>query len=113
MALAKIDEIFVYLDPVNKALESQELSAWLDHSNIPHLKLTYYDVEQQKIVLDAVNTWWQPDDNGDIQPPLTAYPFVIYTEIHSDKPISYLPRKYIFGKDDVISKLLNLYKLGR
>jgi hypothetical protein len=110
MTLKIIDEIFVYTSSTENAVEGFELNAWFDHSDIPHVKLNY--VEGDK-VLEAVNTWWQSDDKGIKQEPLTTFPFIIYTEAHSDKPISYLPRKYIQGKDNIISQLPELYSLGR
>lgn len=112
MALAKIDEIFVYTCYEENLVETHELNAWLDHSDIPHTKLNY-GADQINEVLSAVNTWWQPDDDGQVQPPLTSFPFAIYTEIHSDKTVSYLPRKYIHGKENIIAQLPTLYSLGR
>jgi hypothetical protein len=47
------------------------------------------------------------------QPPITGFPFVVYTEVHSDKTVSYLPRKYICGKEQIIAQLPALYQLGR
>ncbi len=113
MTVKMIDEIFVYTSTTENVVESQELIAWFDHSDIPYSLLKYSDIEQCQIVLDAVNTWWQPDENDITQEPLTSYPFVIYTEVHSDKPLSYLPRKYIQGKDNIIAELPTLYALGR
>lgn len=113
MSLAKIDEVFLYTSSIENPVETHELHAWFDHSGIPYNKLDYRDVTQIPEVLSALNTWWQPDEEGVVQPPLTQFPFVVYTEIHSDKWVSYLPRKYIQGKDNIIAELPRLYKLGR
>ena len=109
-----IDEIFVYTSSTENVVEGYELLAWFSHANIPFSKLEYSGDEAKTQVLNAVNTWWQKDEDTKItQPPITAFPFIIYTEAHSDKPLSYLPRKYIQGKDNIISELPALYALGR
>lgn len=114
MAVSKIDEVFVYTYPAGNPLETQELYAFLDHSGIPYSKLEYNDSAQHQEVFNALNTWWQVDlDTGITQTPVSNFPFVVYTEIHSDKTVSYLPRKYLLGKDEIIAKLPDLYKLGR
>lgn len=113
MSLSRIEEIFVYTYSPDDSLGTHELHAWFDHSGIPHVKLDYKGNANKKDVLDPLNTWWQPDENGITQPPLLDFPFVVYTEVHSDKTISYLPRKYIQGKDEIMNKLPDLYKLGR
>ena len=117
MALSRIEEIFIYTDSLNDPIGTQEIHAWFDHSAIPHIKLNYNNAEQTQIVLDAVNTWWNYVDIDTLEevnlPPVTAFPFVVYTEVHSNGPISYLPRKYIQGKDNIIAKLPGLYSLGR
>lgn len=113
MALSKIDEIFVYTSSSEQPVDTYELYAWLDHVGIPYSKLDYLDPEQFPLVFSPLNTWWQPDDNGEVQPPVTDFPLVVYTEIHSDKPVSYLPRKYIAGVQNIKDTLLDLYQLGR
>jgi hypothetical protein len=112
MTLARIEEVFVYTSSENDPVTTHELHAWFDHSNIPHVKLNY----PKEAIADAIaplNTWWQADENNVTQPPVTELPIVVYTEVHSDKPISYLPRKYIYGKEEIISTLPTLYQLGR
>ena len=113
MTVKMIDEIFVYTSGTENVVEGFELLAWFDHSDIPHIKLNYGDPEQLSQTLNALNTWWRPDETGVIQEPLTTFPFVVYTEVHSDKPVSYLPRKYIQGKSNIIAQLPTLYALGR
>lgn len=112
MSLARIDEIFVYTSMEEDPLGTHELNAWFDHSGIPHSKLNY---PKQKVseVLTPLNTWWQPNRSGEVQPPVTSFPLVVYTEVHSDEPLSYLPRKYIQGKDEIIATLPALYAIGR
>lgn len=113
MTVARIEEVTLYTSSTENAMITHELHAWFDHSNITHIKLDYKDLDQIPTVLSAINTWWQADEQGVIQPPVTALPIVIYTEVHSDKPVSYLPRKYLAGKDAIIAQLPTLYALGR
>ena len=112
MTLKLIDEVYLYTSSKPEdAIASRELVAWFDHSGIPYSHLNYAVHEP---CLDALNTWWQFDeDTGIKQEPLTGFPFVVYTEVHSDKTVSYLPRKYIYGKDSIIEQLPSLYALGR
>ena len=112
MSLAKIEEVFLYTCSEESPIETHELNAWFDHSGIQHIKLNY-PKEQIEQALTPLNTWWQEDENGVTQPPAVGFPLLVYTEVHSDKPISYLPRKYIYGKDEIISQLPALYQLGR
>lgn len=113
MTVSRIEEVTVYTSSTQDAMNTHQLHAWFDHSNIAHTKLDYKDSAQIQSVLDAVNTWWHPDDQGITQPPILQFPFVIYTEVHSDKSVSYLPRKYIQGTDNIIAQLPTLYSLGR
>ena len=113
MTVARIEEIFIYTYPLSDRLETYILYNQLDNLGIPYSKLEYNDVAQHPELFNALNTWWQPDNNGNVQDPLSNFPFAIYTEVHSDKTISYLPRKYIAGKDAIISELPALYALGR
>ena len=114
MAVSKIDEIFIYTYPLGNPVETQELYAFLDHTDILYAKLEYNDPAQHAETFAALNTWWQVDlDTGEIQPPLSSFPFAVYTEIHYDKTVSYLPRKYILGKEQITTLLPELYKLGR
>ena len=111
MTLARIEEVYVYTCSEESPIETHELNAWLDHSGIQHIKLNY-PKEQIEQVLAPLNTWWQEYD-GVTQPHVAGFPLVVYTEVHSDKPVSYLPRKYIYGKDEIIAQLPALYQLGR
>lgn len=113
MTLRLIDEIYLYTSCAPEdVLESREIIAWFDHSGIPYTNLQYGS-DNHEVTINSLNTWWQPDENGVIQEPLTGFPFVVYTESHSDKPISYVPRKYINNKQQIIDTLPSLYALGR
>jgi hypothetical protein len=112
MTLARIEEVVVYTCSEENIVETHELNAWFDHSGIQHNKLNYPTAQIEE-VLRPLNTWWQPDENGVTQPPIVGFPFVVYTEVHSDKTVSYLPRKYICGKEQIIAQLPALYQLGR
>ena len=111
MTLARIEEVVLYTCSEESPIETHELNAWLDHSGIQHIKLNY-PKEQIEQVLAPLNTWWQEYD-GVTQPPVAGFPLLVYTEVHPDKPVSYLPRKYIYGKEQIISQLPALYQLGR
>jgi hypothetical protein len=113
MALAKIKEIYVYTNSAADQVGTHELHAWFDHSGIEHVKLNYNDISILADVIDPLNTWWRKDENGDVQPPLTAFPFVVYTEVHTDEESYNEPKKYIAGKDKIIAELPSLYALGR
>lgn len=111
MTLKLIDEVYLYTSSLPEdAVLTRDLVAWFDHSDIPYTHLSH---GARQVCLDALNTWWQTDeDTGVKQEPLTDFPFVVYTEVHSDKRVSYLPRKYILGKD-IIEQMPSLYALGR
>ena len=112
MALTKIDEVYIYTSSVLQPIETHELNAWFDHSGIPHSKLNYGDESQVKVVLDALNTWWQPDpETGERQPAVSEFPLLVYTEILSDT--DYQPRKYIQGKENILNNIESLYSIGR
>lgn len=117
MSLLKIDEIYVYTCSATDPVGTHELHAWFDHSNIPHIKLNYNNIAQNEQVLNAVNTWWHYTDIDTWEEvtldPVPGFPFVVYTEIHANAAISYLPRKYIYGKEAIMSQLPELYNLGR
>lgn len=113
MPISKIEEVYVYTNSAADPVTTHELHAWLDHSGIEHIKLNYIDDSILSEVIDPLNTWWRADENGETQPPLTAFPFVVYTEI-SNNPLDIdHPRKYIAGKDKIIAELPLLYALGR
>lgn len=113
MSLARIEEVFLYTCSEENPIETHELNAWFDHSGIQHSKLNY-PKSQVADALAPLNTWWQEnEETGEIQPQVEGFPLVVYTEVHSDKHVSYLPRKYIYGKDAIIAQLPALYQLGR
>lgn len=113
MSLARIEEVVLYICSTTQVEDSHALCAWLDHSNIPYIKLDYQDVNQHPDVFSPLNTWWKEDEEGNTQDSINEFPFVVYTEIHADKPFHYLPKKYIKGKDNIIAELPALYALGR
>jgi len=116
MSLLKIDEIYVYTSSTQDPVGTHELHAWFDHSAIPHIKLDYKDVNQITEVLTALNTWWSLEDldvNRIVPALATEFPLIVYTELYSDKPVSYFVKKYIQGKNNIIAQLPELYNLGR
>lgn len=99
MALVKIEEVFLYVATTENPAENLEAVAFMDHSNIPYVKLQYNDSEQLPNVLAAVNTWWdRPDVN---LPPLTGFPFLVYTEVHDNILARHSPVKYLAGLDNI------------
>jgi hypothetical protein len=112
MPVSKIKEVYVYTNSGVDQVGTHELHAWFDHSGIKHIKLNYNDASILSEVIDPLNTWWRADENGETQPPLTAFPFVVYTEELTDAAYGE-PKKYIAGKDKIIAELPSLYALGR
>jgi hypothetical protein len=114
MALTSIqDKIHLYISSEPEdILISHELIAWFDHTEYDCVRLNYTKYQKQE-VLAAINSWLIEDnETGIIQEPLVDFPFVVYTEVHADNP-DYTPKKYIFGKDNIISQIPALYALGK
>ena len=103
MAIVKIEEVYLYFSGVtDDAAENLSAAAFLDHSGIEFTRLLYNDAEQCKQVLDAVNTWWTIErDFAPALPPVTRYPFLVYTEVHDNIPARYSPVRYLEGLDAI------------
>jgi hypothetical protein len=103
MAVVKIEEVFLYFsDVTDDAAENLSAAAFMDHSEIPYTRLLYNDADQCKEVLDAVNTWWaQERDYAPALPPVTKYPFLVYTEVHDNVPARYSPIRYLEGLEAI------------
>jgi len=111
MAVIKIEEVHLYhSDATDDAAENIAAVAFMDHSGIPCSNLLYNNVEQCKIVIDAVNTWWA-NDSAEVPalPPVTAYPFLTYSEVHDNLPARLSPVRYVQGLD-AIKSFADYYK---
>lgn len=109
MTLKLIDEVYLYTsNNPEHLLKSLELIAWFDHTDIQYTSVQYPNFD---IIRDPINSWWIKDiDTGITQEPLTEFPFVVYTEMHED---NITRRKYIFGKENIINNLPEIYSIGR
>ena len=103
MAIVKIEEIYLYFSgATDDAAENIQAAAFMDHSGIPYTKLLYGDAAQCAEVLTAVNTWWTLErDFAPALPPVTKYPFLVFTEVHDNVPASYSPVRYLEGLDAI------------
>lgn len=100
MAVQKIEEIYLYITEVSdNVAENIAATGFMDHSGIPFTRLFYNDPTQLQEVLDAVNTWWNNEPN--VLPPVTKFPFLTYVEVHDDIPARNSPAKYLEGIDAI------------
>lgn len=98
MIVAKAD-INLYTALSDTALDSLAAKKALDDAGVEYVHLFYVDPEQQADVLAAVSTW-QPDE-----PPLTAFPFLVYDERHDDYSTV---RKIVVGKAAILGAVSDL-----
>lgn len=109
MSIKKIEEICLYVsDAAINTAENIEAMAFMSHSNIPYQRFFYTDASQHQQVIDALNTWWGNRTDEHKLPPLTKFPFVIYTEVRTDLPARQSPVKYLEGIDE-IKKIVDIY----
>lgn len=109
MAIKKIEEIFLYVsDGAPNTIENIEAMAFMTHSGITHKRLFYNDASQHEEVLRALNSWWCNRDDEHKLPPVTKFPFLIYTEVRDDVPARYSPVKYLEGLEE-IKKIVDIY----
>ena len=107
MTVKKIEEIYIYVSEVaDNSIENIQALAFMDHSNIPFVRMMYNDSNVHPQILDSLNTWWY-----DILPPLTAFPFITYVEVHDNIPARRSPVKYLQGLED-IKKIIDIYSLN-
>jgi len=95
MSIVKIEEVFLYTSTtVDNAIENLEAMAAMDHSGIPYIPLIYNDPQQNQLVFDSVNTWW---NQMNPLPPVESFPFVVYTEVMDNLPARQSPVRYKAG----------------
>ena len=100
MAIVKIEEVYLYTSEYNgDVAENIQAVAFMDRAGIPFNRLLYNDRTQSDEVLATLNTWWPKFDAS--LPPLTTYPFIVYTEVHDDIPARSSPVKYVAGIDAI------------
>jgi hypothetical protein len=100
MAVQKIEEVYLYTTSVAyDQAEMIQVKAFMDNTGIDYVHLNYSDAEQLEQVFGSLNTWWtRPDIN---LPPLTKFPFLLYTEVHDNIPARGSPVKYKEGFEDI------------
>lgn len=99
MAVVKLEEIYLYTsDMADNAADQIAAQSFMDHSGIPYTRLMYSSQEQHESVLVIVNTWLSPNSG---LPPVTDYPFLVYTEVHDDIPARQSPVKYLQGVEAI------------
>lgn len=112
MAIVKIEEVYLYDTQCgDNAVENLEAAAFMDHSGIEYTRLWYNDPSQHEAVLSSVNSWVTSPMSGSM-PPITGFPFLVYTEVHDDRPARSSPVKYLQGLDAIktFPAIFNQYK---
>jgi hypothetical protein len=100
MAIQKLEEIYLYVSEVaENPAENIQAHAFMDHSGLPYTRLFYNDASQHPEVLSAVNSWFTAPQNQ--LPPVTKFPFLVYTEVHDDIPARSSPVRYLEGIDAI------------
>lgn len=111
MAIVRIEEIYLYVTQYgDNAAENIEASAFMDHSGLEYTRLWYNDPAQHEEVLNAITSWVTSPASG--CQPVTKFPFLVYTEVHDDRPARSSPIKVLQGIDEIktFPALLNQYK---
>jgi hypothetical protein len=112
MAIVKIEEVYLYATQYgDNAAENIEAGAFMDHSGIDYTRLWYNDPVQHTDVIAAINSWVTSPMSGSMDP-ITKFPFLVYTEVHDDRPARSSPVKYLEGIDAIktFPDILNQYK---
>jgi hypothetical protein len=108
MSIKKIEEVHLYVSEVtDNSVENIQALAFMDHSDVPFVKLMYNDKNSHSLTLDALNSWWK-----DTLPPLESFPFITYVEVHDDIPARYSPVKYLQGLEN-IKKIVDIYSINK
>ncbi len=104
--ISSIKDIYLYTGAVQKTIaQSNEIKEWLEANQVPFTHLHYGDKETHKEIFSAVMTWWQ---NKYV---INAFPFIVYTEVHSGIPDHLCPRILLQGAPTI--KKSNLVELSR
>lgn len=112
MAITKIEEVFLYVrDGGDNVAENIEAMAFMDRSGVPFTKMFYFDAAQSQQTMDVLNTWWTNRADEHKLPPVTKYPFLIYTEVRDDISARNSPIKYLEGLDE-IKKIVDIYAIN-
>lgn len=108
MAIKKIEEVYLYVsEVVENSAENIQALAFMDHSNIPFIRMMYNDASAHPEALGALNSWWK-----DRLPPLENFPFITYVEVHDDIPARLSPVQYLQGIDN-IKKIVDIYSINQ
>jgi hypothetical protein len=107
MALTKIVDCCLYVGLTQDAQACYEFKKWLEDNNVEYQLLMYSYDNQHSEVFTALSSWW-PDTQ------ISAFPVLVYTEIHDDLSPMMYPRKYFKTVTDIqASEFLTQYALGR
>lgn len=131
MAITKIEQIYLHTDmtfesvPVqredgsmavelqctNPDSDSAKALTWFKENGITDFaNLNYGDPATHADCLGPLNTWNFVGKSQEIQ----QFPFVYYTEVHDDLPVSHMPVVLLYGLDEIVnSNLVELYQLGK
>lgn len=100
MAIVRIEEVYLYATQYgDNAVENIEASAFMDHSGIEYTRLWYNDPAQHPDVLSSITSWVTSPGSG--CEPVTKFPFLVYTEVHDDRPARSSPIKRLQGIDEI------------
>lgn len=113
MAITKIDAIYLHTDMQwveGEDTDSTKARAFLDTNGVEYILLNYADASQHEAAIAPLRNWQFVDGIHDVQ----DFPFVIYTEVHDDKPLVEWPKVLLYGLDAITtSNIADLFKLGR
>jgi hypothetical protein len=108
--LQRIDDICLYTGDMGDqqvAADCAAAKAWLIANGITFADMWYGDPAQHEDCMSPLRGWFPGET-------ITAFPFVIYTEVHDDLPPSQFPRFLIYGRAAIeASNLADLFLLGR
>jgi hypothetical protein len=110
MALTRIDDIQLYVGLTAEAGDCFVAKDFLDSVGVTNHLYMYADTAAHADLFTALDSWRMPGAPANI----TKFPFLIYTEIHSDLPPSQYPRVCVYGADAIAaSGIAAKFALGR
>lgn len=108
MTITKIDDVYLYANDFQGPSDCFDAKTWLDENNITYQFMYYGNPDEYQRLFDSASENWSQ------QTPLSAFPFLIYTEIHDDLSPSRYPQVCLRSLDEIKNSNLELlYKLGR
>jgi hypothetical protein len=105
MTIKKIEEVYLYIsEAANNFQENIQATAFMEHSDVPFVRMMYNDKNQHTEIFLALNSWWEHR-----LPPISSFPFITYVEVHDDIPARNSPVKYALGLTE-IQNFVQYYK---